>query len=116
MAFCHSKIWCSFCTTPARLWRLNNIHIFQKKNIYIYNDELLFAMKFTHRERESVCVCVYKHPHTHEGTNFLIFWTQLSVLFRMFLQTLILHSSHLSESTLWEIVLICLFFTHVFCN
>jgi hypothetical protein len=31
MVFCHSKIWCSFCTTPARLWRLNNIHIFQKK-------------------------------------------------------------------------------------
>jgi len=31
MAFCHSKILCGFCTTPARLWRLNNIHIFQKK-------------------------------------------------------------------------------------
>jgi len=34
MIFCHSKILCSFCTTPARIWRLNNIHIFQKKSLF----------------------------------------------------------------------------------
>jgi len=33
MAFCQSKILCSSCTPPARLWCLNNIRIFPKKNV-----------------------------------------------------------------------------------
>jgi hypothetical protein len=32
MAFCHIKILCSFCTNLARLWRLNDIRIFKKKD------------------------------------------------------------------------------------
>jgi hypothetical protein len=31
MAFCHIKILCSFYTNLARLWRLNDISIFKKK-------------------------------------------------------------------------------------